>query len=327
MANNKKAQSEANIKKNILNEDPDSTVKFTLSAFPINDLLNSDSFISLYPDVLDIVFYNPEITTILEKFNTASGFVCSIKSLKQVNLGSWLGSAILGKKNGETEIDQVKAFLTKYVETQLFNGLLRNTVSDDDKITLDPQEYFDEVASACADAISKNIVSERVKPNMFNSSVEYSVYPISESVTRKDMLKNVGIVVTLAGNIGVEKVSGSLLKRGKVMVLVDITVKVIVFNTYIFSKRCLTMILNGIRERQRINRKDLLDAEIERQANDVTENHKRRWDVEMVSTNLSDRLLRTADNLVSEKLHDRVSSVSTVTTGGLNKEVGKFVSL
>ncbi|KAL0480409.1 transcobalamin [Acrasis kona] len=258
-----KSQAADRMKKKIANEDPDSSVKFTLQSFPINSLLNNDSFITLYPDVLDIVFYNPEIVNVLKNFETSSGFVVNINSIKQVALDSFLKSALFGKSpkdNGKDEFEKIRGFLGKYVETQLFNGLLKNTVSEDDSgaACLDPQEYFDEVASACSEAVARNIVSENVKPNLFASAVEYSIFPISESITRNDMLKNVGIVITMAGNIGVEKSSGSFLSKGKIFVMLDITLKVVVFNNYIFSKRGLTLILNGIREerKQRKNRFD-----------------------------------------------------------------------
>ena len=71
------------LKKTIANEDPDSSVKFALTTFPINDLMNN-SFIDLYPDVLDIIFYNPEIVQVLEKFGTSSGFICNLTSNKVI---------------------------------------------------------------------------------------------------------------------------------------------------------------------------------------------------------------------------------------------------
>ena len=88
-------------------------------------------------------------------------------------------------------MDTIREFMTKYINTQLFNSLLRTTtVPDEDstiKAALDPQEYFDEVSAAAAQAISKCIVPENVTPNLFKSTVEYSVYPISESVVRNNV--------------------------------------------------------------------------------------------------------------------------------------------
>ncbi|KAL0476966.1 Ubqlnl [Acrasis kona] len=325
-----KAAAADRMKKKIANEDPDSSVKFSLQTFPINSLLNNDSFITLYPDVLDIVFYNPEICSVLKNFETSSGFVVNINSIKQVALDSFLKSALLGKSPKETgtdEFENIRMFLGKYVETQLFNGLLKNTVSEDDSgaACLDPQEYFDEVASACSEAVSKNIVSENVKPNLFQSSVEYSIFPISESITRNDMLKNVGIVITMAGNIGVEKTSGSFLKRGKIFVMLDITLKVVVFNNYIYSKRGLTLILNGIRERENRVRSALMDESIDRQVNVVTEETKIRYDTKDKPTTIAGKLLAMADDVVAERAHTALSSTVTNATGGLNQKVGKIL--
>ncbi|KAL0485407.1 developmentally-regulated protein [Acrasis kona] len=324
-----KAEAAARMQKKIANEDPDSTVKFSLAHFPINSLLNNDSFITLYPDVLDIVFYNPEIVNILKQFETSSGFVVNINSMKQVALDGFLKSAILGKspKNDKDEFESIRAFLGKYVETQLFNGLLKNTTSEDDSgaATLDPQEYFDEVASACSEAISKNIVTENVKPNLFASQVQYSIFPISESIARNDMLKNVGIVITMAGNIGVEKTSGSFLKKGKIFVLLDITLKVVVFNNYIYSKRGLTLILNGIREREKRERSSLMDEHIDRQVNVVEEEHKIRYDTKDRPNGLKGRLIEMADNALSEKAHTALSTAVTSATHGYNQKIGALI--
>ncbi|KAL0491394.1 hypothetical protein AKO1_002429 [Acrasis kona] len=325
-----KAEAAQRMQKKIANEDPDSTVKFTLSSFPINALLNNDSFITLYPDVLDIVFYNPDIVEVLRQFETSSGFVVNINSMKQVALDGFLKSSLLGKspkKEGIDEFENIRNFLGKYVETQLFNGLLKNTVTEDDSgsATLDPQEYFDEVSSACSEAISKNIVADNVKPNMFASQVQYSIFPISESIARNDMLKNVGIVITMAGNIGVEKTSGTFLKKGKIFVLLDITLKVVVFNNYIYSRRGLTLILNGIREREKRERASLMDEQIDRQVNTVEETHKIRYDTKDRPSGLKGRLIEMADNAISEKAHTAIGNAVTSATHGYNQKIGSII--
>ncbi|KAL0481050.1 coiled-coil domain-containing protein [Acrasis kona] len=330
MVSKDKADAAQRMQKKIANEDPDSTVKFSLQSFPINSLLNNDSFITLYPDVLDIVFYNPEIVNVLKHFETSSGFVVNINSMKQVALDGFLKSAVLGKSpksDGKDEFENIRAFLGKYVETQLFNGLLKNTVDEDDTgaATLDPQEYFDEVASACSEAISKKIVAENVKPNLFASQVSYSIFPISESIARNDMLKNVGIVITMAGNIGVEKTSGSFLKKGKIFVLLDITLKVVVFNNYIYSKRGLTLILNGIREREKRERSALMDEHIDRQTNVVEQEHQIRYDTKNKPNGLKGRLIEMADNALSEKAHTALSTTVTSVTHGYNQKIGALI--
>ncbi|KAG2382357.1 hypothetical protein C9374_005559 [Naegleria lovaniensis] len=76
--------------------------------------------------------------------------------------------------------------------------------------------------------------------------------------------------VTFSGNVGIEKAAGGVLKKGKINLLVDMSIKVIVFNNYLFSKRGLNLILNGIRERERINRSSILDEDLERARNNAT---------------------------------------------------------
>eukprot|EP00128_Syssomonas_multiformis_P007718 Colp12_sorted_trinity150504_noHs@10617 len=315
----KKQKSINELEKRIQNEDEDSQVKFSITK---------------YTDVLDLIFYSPEIVPVLEKFGTASGFLFNVTSIKQVALDSFLKSALLGKKDkedGTDEFEKIRSFMSKYVETQLFNGLLKNTVAADDdydelvkKATLDPQEYFDEVAAACAKAISACMIAENVRPNLFKSSVEYSIFPISQSILRNDMLKNVGILVIMAGNIGVEKTSGSFLKKGKVMTMLDITLKVVVFNNYIYSHRGLTLVLNGIREREKRNRAELLDKEIARQANEVTAETELRYDTKVQPKGIVGKLLAKADDAVAEKVHDSIASAATAATGGLNQTYREF---
>lgn len=319
----------ATLEKKIANEDPDSNIKFTIAGFPINDLLNSDSFITIYPDILDIIFYNPGIVKILKKFETASGFVCQINSMKTVKLADWIVTSV-GGKTSSNEMDLLRNFLAKYVETQMFNALLKNTIPDDNGNSLDPQEYFDEVALAAASSIAKNIRDENVKPMLFSSKKNYSVYPISESVTRTDLLTNKGVLVTISGNIGVEKTTGSIMKKGSIAVLLDITLKVVVFNSYIFSKRGLTLTLNGIRERKRFNRAELLDRDIAYQANNATYVQRDGWhsgtedtSVVQIQKSLKEKLLDVAQG-VEKKVADSASSAVTNTatnlTGGLNKQ-------
>lgn len=311
-----KGTAASRLEEKIAGNDPDSNIKFTLTHFPVNDLLNSNSFIEEYPDVLDVIFYSPEICDVLERFGTASGFVCSINSLKQVNLGSWVSSAALGKSKKDDMSGMVE-FLSKYVETQIFNSLLKNTgtLETEDangaKGIFDPQEYFDEVATACAEALSKKIVPQNVSPQLFNSTVDYTIYPVSESICRNNMLEHVGILITFAGNIGVEKTGGSVFKKGKISVLIDITLKVVVFNNYIYSKRALTMVLNGIREREKRARADLLDQDIERAKNEVTTSANTSRETRVVH----DKLGALANKLVGDRVNDLVGFGPTQSTG------------
>lgn len=328
----KKFLTKSALERKIANEDPDSNIKFVLTDFPINDLLNSDSFITMYPDILDIIFYNPGIVKILKRFRTASGFVCQINSLKTVKLSDWVVTAVT-KNTANDEFGLLRDFLGKYVETQMFNALLKNTAPDDHGSNLDPQEYFDEVAAASAEAITQHIVPQNVKPQLFSSKVDYSVYPVSVSVTKNDMLKNLGVLVTLSGNIGIEKSSGGFLKKGSISVLLDMTLKVIVFNSYIYSRRGLTLTLNGIRERRRIHRSDLLDEDISRQSNQVSYQAREAWHSDQRSTDTVQRkstlgdIARTVDGKIANAVGAKVNQTVTNATGGLNRSIAPGTSV
>ncbi|KAL0487474.1 hypothetical protein AKO1_004170 [Acrasis kona] len=140
---------------------------------------------------------------------------------------------------------------------------------------LDPQEYFDEVAAAASKAIVDNIEAEQSNVQLTKQK-KITMYPISQSVNFNNAMKNVGMIIMMAGNVGVEKVQGGCLTKGRISVIMDMTIKVIVFNNYVFSKRCLQSVLNGIRERE--NRQNVSEQvvsdHIARHENIVTEEGK-----------------------------------------------------
>ncbi|EFC37441.1 predicted protein [Naegleria gruberi] len=298
----KKSATEQNIRDRINPNDPDTTISFSLSQFPINDLLNNNSFIDRHPDVLDMIFYEPGIIDTLKMFNTCTGFVLTINSLKEVKIGNWLQNSVK-KKSSENEMDQMLFFIKDYSETQIFNILLKNIDAIED--SMDPQEYFDEVARCCSEVIVKNVQTEKVKPQLFSSSVEYSIYAVSESINRNDVLDHRGINLTFSGNIGIEKSTGGFLKKGKINILLDLSVKVVVYNNYMFSKRGLTCVLNGMRDREGKLRQKVVDEDIERSKNDaVNALEGGKKDYAKKPSTFTGSLL----NMVNEKVQDKVDA-------------------
>jgi len=195
----------------------------------VASLINTDTYLSRYAEVVNRFLGNSDLLTAIEKFIPIRGFQLKVKKTTSMKMSNYLLRA--GNKSTNNTREAFRKGLFQLIRVQIFKTLYDS---------LDGEEFLDEMADFVAEKICDKLApanGDEAVP--VGKSAKREWFLISESHINDALLEHIGCVVTLSGIIAIDRDSSGWLKGGQMTVYMDLKSRTYIYNKSVMNEKSL----------------------------------------------------------------------------------------